>query len=102
MIVSNNIKKNIQQHELCNGPSKLCISFDITCENCNKEDLCTSDIIWIEEGIDQVLEKDIISSTRIGIDSAGLEWASKLYRFYIINNKHVSVRDKEREKLANS
>lgn len=91
------LKKNYQTHELCNGPSKLCISFEIISENCNKEDLCNSNHIWIEKGPNEVSENDIVSSTRIGIDSAGPEWIGKFFRFYITNNRNVSVRDKSKE-----
>ncbi|XP_065202455.1 uncharacterized protein LOC135832866 [Planococcus citri] len=89
--------KVLKSHELCNGPSKLCISLDITAENCNKADLCTSDCIWIEKGPKVISEEDVVSSTRIGIESAGAEWANKLYRFYISNNSSVSILDKKKK-----
>lgn len=88
-------KKPLKLHELCNGPSKLCISLDITAENCNKADLCISDSIWIEKRCEIIGEEDIVSSTRIGIESVCAEWANKLYRFYVSNNSSVSILDKK-------
>jgi DNA-3-methyladenine glycosylase len=55
--------------------------------------------MWIEERIDEITEKDIVLSSRVGIESAGAEWASKLLRFYVFDNKNVSVRDRKREAI---
>lgn len=92
-------KTDFKPHELCNGPSKLCISFDITIDALNKKHLSDCSDMWIEEGNEKFEESDIICSTRIGIESAGPEWAGKLLRFYVFGNKSVSIRDKKREKL---
>lgn len=92
-------QKLLPVHELCNGPAKLCISFNITKE-CNKEDLTVCDRMWIEKGPEDVLDHHIVESKRIGIDSVGEEWASKLLRFYILGNRHVSKRDKVREAVS--
>lgn len=92
-------KANFKPHELCNGPSKLCISFDINIDSSNKKHLSDCADMWIEEGDEKISESNIISSTRIGIDSAGPEWAGKLLRFYVFGNDSVSVKDKKREKL---
>lgn len=94
-------RRKFKPHELCNGPSKLCISFDINIENCNKKNVSDFSDLWLEERMDQINESNIISSTRIGIESAGTEWASKLLRFYIYENKNVSIKDRERELLRN-
>lgn len=92
-------KTDFKPHELCNGPSKLCISFDISIDTLNKKHLSDCLDMWIEEGNEKIKETDIISSTRIGIESAGPEWAGKLLRFYVFGNKSVSIKDKKREKL---
>ena len=63
---------------------------------CNKLDLTSSDIFWLENGIDIDYSK-IIETKRIGIESAGQEWANKPFRYYINDNKNVSVRDKTAE-----
>uniref|UniRef100_A0A1B6K7A4 DNA-3-methyladenine glycosylase n=2 Tax=Homalodisca liturata TaxID=320908 RepID=A0A1B6K7A4_9HEMI len=90
--------KDIPHHQLCNGPAKLCISLNITKDQCNKQDLSKWSEMWIEEG-NTIPEEQIVKSRRIGIDSAGPEWANKLLRFYIFNNKSVSKRDKVQEAI---
>ncbi len=92
-------RRGFKSHELCNGPSKLCISFDIDNVNYNKKDITICPDLWLEKRMENISEADIVRSTRIGIDSAGLEWASKLLRFYIYDNQHVSIRDRKRKKL---
>lgn len=92
-------KTDYKLHELCNGPSKLCISFDIDIETFNKNHLSDCSDMWIEEGTEKITDSSIICSTRIGIDSAGAEWAGKLLRFYVFGNKCVSIRDKKREAM---
>lgn len=83
---------------MCNGPSKLCISFNITKNLCNKLDLCNNEELWIED--DSCSEDiQIVTSSRIGIESAGEEWANKPLRFYILGNSSVSKRDKIVESL---
>ena len=44
-----------------------------------------------------VPEDYIVTSKRIGIESSGPESASKPYRFYVIGNPSISVRDKPME-----
>ncbi|XP_069186574.1 putative 3-methyladenine DNA glycosylase isoform X5 [Procambarus clarkii] len=62
----------------------------------NKVDLTTSETFWLEHGR-FISEDQIIVTKRVGIDSCGEEWAKKPLRFYVYNNKFVSVRDKEAE-----
>lgn len=88
--------KIIPVHQLCNGPAKLCISLGITKHCCNMQDLSSWSEMWIEQG-EVVPEDQIVKSRRIGIDSAGQEWVNKLLRFYVLNNRCVSKRDKEQE-----
>eukprot|EP00794_Sanderia_malayensis_P009257 gene9257-10235_t len=88
----------IKNHALCNGPSKLCTALSISKDSLNKEDMTSSARFWVER--DQQpdhAESEIVKSRRIGIDSYGMEWASKPYRFYVMGDKHVSVRDKAAE-----
>ncbi|XP_018355533.1 PREDICTED: DNA-3-methyladenine glycosylase-like isoform X4 [Trachymyrmex septentrionalis] len=61
-------KVDLKPHELCNGPSKLCMAYQL-----NKQ------------------------HSRIGIDSCGPEWANKPLRYYIYDNKSVSKRNKKAE-----
>ncbi|KAK7791150.1 hypothetical protein R5R35_008582 [Gryllus longicercus] len=89
----------IKPHELCNGPGKLCISLCIDEKSCNMQDLSSWGGMWIEsdsEG-EQICSGGWVTSTRIGIDSAGPEWALKPLRFYIFGNNSVSKRDRKRE-----
>lgn len=88
----------LKDYELCNGPSKLCQALCVEKDNLNKEDMATSNRFWLEDGKD-CCEEDItiVTSTRIGIDSYGLEWALKPLRFYILGSKCVSVKDKKME-----
>ncbi|XP_043490023.1 DNA-3-methyladenine glycosylase-like, partial [Polistes fuscatus] len=89
--------KDLKVHELCNGPSKLCMSFQLH-KNHNKYSLCEWKGLWIED--DSYQEKiKIIQCARIGIDSCGPEWSSKPLRYYIYGNKSVSKRDKKAEAL---
>lgn len=87
--------KIFKSHELCNGPAKLCISFQID-KTLNKKDLSKCDELWIEDGY-SVPEHKIVTSHRIGVESAGMEWSSKLLRYYILDNKSVSKRDRRQE-----
>lgn len=92
------VASEIKHKELCNGPSKLCQSFKIEKEIFNKVDLCLSEDMWLENGIN-IDPASIISCKRIGIDSYGEEWANKPLRFYIKGNINVSRRCKTSEKL---
>ncbi|KAK5642645.1 hypothetical protein RI129_008812 [Pyrocoelia pectoralis] len=92
-----NRSKKFKVEELGNGPSKLCISMSIDNKTCNKLDLCTSSVLWIEEDVDYSNDFEIVVSSRIGIDSVGEEWAKKPLRFYILGNNYVSKRDKQAE-----
>lgn len=94
---SKGIPKDFKLHELCNGPSKLCMSFQLH-KNHSKYSMCTWKNLWLE---DDSFEEEIkiVKSTRIGIDGYGPEWSGKLLRYYIYGNKSVSKRDKRAEAL---
>ena len=91
--------EKLKDHHICSGPSKLCDAMMMDKANTNQANLCSSSSIWLEEG-DGVLESDIITSTRIGIEGYGQESVEKPWRFYVKANKHVSVRDKDAEGLT--
>lgn len=92
---------NLKIHKLCDGPSKLCMSMNITKETCNELDMTTSDDMWIED--DQWDNSfDVVKTSRIGIDSVGGEWAKKPLRFYIMGNSSVSKIDKAAESSLSS
>lgn len=81
--------KKFKFHELTNGPSKLCMAFDIRRENCDKIDLATSNEMWLEES-DRKEDLVILTAKRIGIDNAPAKARDKLWRFYVENNLFVS------------
>ncbi|CAK9802291.1 DNA-3-methyladenine glycosylase [Anthophora plagiata] len=88
--------KDLKPHELCNGPSKLCMAFQLQ-KNHSKYSLCSWKGLWIEDG--EMEEIKIVKCRRIGIDNYGEEWTNKPLRYYIHGNKAVSKRNKEAELL---
>ena len=86
--------------DLTNGPSKLCISFNISKSLFDQVDLTSSQEIWIQETLSPLLDItnfEIVEAKRIGISNSGEEAANKPYRFYIKHNKYVSLIAKEEE-----
>lgn len=81
------------EYHLCKGPGNLCKALHITKEQ-NKEDMITSSEIWLEACDSVIDEQQIISSSRIGIDYAGLEWSTKPLRFYVKDSLAVSKHKK--------
>lgn len=88
-------KRTLQKKDLCNGPAKLCMSFGIDIQSCNKQDLTSWDGMWIEEDEESSLVNKIVCSPRIGI-KCEKEWQDKLLRFYILDNTHVSKLEKSK------
>lgn|SRR5574344_312632 len=68
-----------------NGPAKLCRELNITRELNEVDVTDRKSLIWIEKG-ENVLSKNIIETTRIGIKEA----VDYPWRFYIKDNKFVS------------
>jgi len=75
------------KNNLTNGPGKLTQSLGIT-NKVNKQSLI-GPLVWIEDHNIKIMKKDILSSSRIGVDYAGKD-AKLPYRFYIKNNQWVS------------
>ncbi len=73
-------------HNLTNGPGKLCIALDID-RQLDAADLA-GDRVWLEEGR-QVPRSKVATGPRIGIDYAE-EWIEKPWRFWIRDNPFVS------------
>jgi DNA-3-methyladenine glycosylase len=73
---------------LTNGPSKLCMAMNITKVQ-NKADL-TAPPLYIKDA-PPLPQGNIAETKRIGIDYAG-EWKNRPWRFYIRENKFVSVK----------
>ena len=75
-------------HNLTNGPGKLCVAMGID-RQLDKADLL-GDRVWLE-GFRKVQPSQIAKGPRIGIDYAE-EWIDKPWRFWIRNNTYVSRR----------
>jgi DNA-3-methyladenine glycosylase len=74
------------EHNLTNGPGKLCIAMGID-RKLDAADLL-GNRVWLEEGV-TVKRSSISSGPRIGIDYAE-EWRDKPWRFWIRDNPYVS------------
>lgn len=81
-------RHNQPDHNLSNGPGKLCIALGID-RQLDRADLLGNQV-WIEEG-EKISARRIASGPRIGIDYAE-EWAAKPWRFWIRDNVFVSKR----------
>lgn len=88
-------KSKLKTKDLCNGPAKLCISFAIDIESCNKQDLTSWYGMWVEEDEKSKLVDQIVCSSRIGI-KCEKEWQDKYLRFYIFDNLFVSKLEKSK------
>jgi DNA-3-methyladenine glycosylase len=73
-------------HNLTNGPGKLCIAMGID-RSLDAADLL-GNRVWIEEG-ERIPRSQIVSGPRIGIDYAE-GWVDKPWRFWIKDNPYVS------------
>lgn len=90
----------LKDKELCNGPSKLCQALDVP-RAFDRRDLADDPEVWLERDPEDrpLQEAEVITSTRIGIESHG-EWAAKPLRFYLRGHPCISVLDKKAEKQA--
>jgi DNA-3-methyladenine glycosylase len=81
-------RHNQNLHALTNGPGKMCQALAIDTQ-LNGEDVCESKKLFIVDDGFRVEKKEILQSTRIGVDYAG---ASALYpwRYYLRNSEFVS------------
>lgn len=92
-MAQNRLKKSYKQltktqmKNLTNGPGKLCGALLID-KSLNGEDLCGNKL-YIEEGENEKF--NIVSAKRVGIDYAE-EAKDYPWRFYIEDNKYVSVK----------
>ncbi len=73
-------------HNLSNGPGKLCIALGID-RQLDRADLL-GDRVWLED-VEKISRSRIASGARIGIDYAE-EWVEKPWRFWIRDNPFVS------------
>jgi DNA-3-methyladenine glycosylase len=75
-------------HNLTNGPGKLCIALGID-RKLDRADLL-GDRVWLED-VENIARCRIVSGPRIGIDYAE-EWVDKPWRFWFKDNPYVSRR----------
>lgn len=92
-----NSEQIYKTHQLCNGPSKLCLAFGIDGQFDRIDLVAPSSPLWMEEwgpetGFDTVI------SRRIGLGKKAEEWTQASLRFYIKGCKSVSVIDRLQEK----
>jgi DNA-3-methyladenine glycosylase len=80
--------QQVKVANLTNGPSKLCMAMGISKAQ-NKSDL-TAPPFYVNDST-LISQDDIVETTRVGVDYSG-EWKNKLWRFYIRNNRFVSVK----------
>ena len=77
-----------RETDLCSGPAKLCRAMALARES-NGLDLTRSAEAWIEPA--PALRERVIERTpRIGIDSAGRPWTTRLLRYLIREHPHAS------------
>ena len=79
-------------HNLTNGPGKLCIALGID-RRLDGADLLGNNV-WLEEG-ERVSRSQIMTGPRIGIDYAE-EWKDKPWRFWLKENSFVSWQPQRR------
>lgn len=88
-------KHPLRDRDLCSGPARLCQALGISRDE-NGLDMTQSDRLWIESAPDlergAVPPDRIVNTTRVGIDSAGPEWAGKPWRWYDRGSAHISKR----------
>lgn len=74
---------------LTSGPGKLCQALGINKTYNNTSATEKNSTLFIEDRGIVISPRNIVKTTRIGVDYAG-EWKDKLLRFYIKDNKFVS------------
>jgi DNA-3-methyladenine glycosylase len=77
-----------KDHELMNGPGKICMALDID-RKLDGESL-HGDTLWIASRDIEVGDEDIAVSPRIGIDNSG-DAAAWPLRFFLRGNRNVSA-----------
>ncbi|MDH5475039.1 MAG: DNA-3-methyladenine glycosylase [Cyclobacteriaceae bacterium] len=90
-IVGTNVmekRRGVKGVSLTSGPGKLSSALGI--HHSHNGISLSGNIIWIEEGM-EIEDRNIVSTTRIGIDYAE-EDALLPWRFYIRDNKYISKR----------
>ncbi len=84
------IQNSKQMEKIANGPGKLCQFLKIDGEHYGL-DVCRSKEIYLEDRGEKIKSAQIKAASRIGIDYAGPYWSKIKWRFYIKDNKFVSI-----------
>lgn len=87
-----------KDRELCSGPAKLCQALAID-RSLNGVDLVEGVALFLERA-GEFAPRRLVRTTRIGVASAGEEWAGKPLRWYVRENPHVSVPAREKPRRA--
>ena len=87
--------KSLNNHELCNDPSKICTSFAIDLDDINAKNIWDSTVIWVEND-PSVTSLNIVAAPH-SIDNDSSE---KLLRYYILDNPCVQNRNPKFEDSA--
>lgn len=77
-------KSRLKDQDLCNGPSKLCISMDITIESMNKKCIYDDDSIWIQD-LDKEAKFTVVKSSRIGNYRILVFW--RMLKYFILTDR---------------
>ena len=95
-------QRPFHQHQFCNGPSKICLSYGIHGKELNEMDIASSSsTIWIEDRNCQP-QFETISCARIGLGRKAEEWINAPLRFYVSGSTSVSITDPIAQKLKSS
>ena len=94
-------RRAFHPHQLCNGPSKICLSYAVGKELNALDISSSSSPIWIEDWNPQ-LEFQTVTSSRIGLGKKAQEWINAPLRFYVLGSTSVSVTDLLSEKQMSS
>ncbi len=77
--------------DLCNGPSKLCMSLAISRIEFDQKDLTSADsLLFVEDDGFRIDESDVAQRARIGMGKSAEEWKDKPLRFFVSGNSFVS------------
>ena len=77
-----------RDHELMNGPGKICMAMDID-RRLNSQTL-RGGTLWLTERDIEIRDEDIAVSPRVGIDNSG-DAAAWPLRFFLRGNRNVSA-----------
>jgi DNA-3-methyladenine glycosylase len=78
-----------RDERLAAGPARACQALDVD-RSFTGQDLLTRGRLWLATGPTPVSDADVVSGPRVGIDHAGPEWASRAWRFGLVDSPALS------------